>query len=188
MRLARDLKMNVVMACALSVGLMMVHGCREVEARNLDAPVPIEWDQIDNIKNAASRIARIQRIKGAEAALQLISDCYKTHTLFTDYSQGFEACLIQDHLQTRALVEVYSRLQPDALKRIGAPSGESLMRANVARFAVSLGKYKFPKTYARDLRKLANEHGWPVFVAIVFPGVSLNTGETKSTPRPPKQR
>lgn len=138
-------------------------------AREKSGQDQIDWDQIENVKSAAQRIGRVQRSKGAETAMTLIANCYKTHTLFESYSRGFESCLIQDHLQTRVLVEVYGRMQPEALRRIGAPSKESLMQANIARFSATLAKYKFPPAYANHIRKLADKHGWPVFLEIVFP-------------------
>ena len=128
-----------------------------------------DWDQVANIKQAAKRIALLQRRRGAGAAMTLISSCYKTHTLFQDYSRGFEACLVQDHIETRVLVEIYSRLRPELLKRIGAPSQGQLLRSNAARFAASLGKYKAPAAYASRFRALVDKHGWPVFLKIVFP-------------------
>lgn len=151
-------------------------------------PSTINWDQVENIKGAAARIGRIQRARGAEVAMTLISNCYKTHTLFENYSRGFESCLVQDHLQTRVLVEVYSRMQPEALRRIGAPSKESLMRANVARFEATLAKYKFPPNYGSRIRKMTNEHGWPVFVKIVFPKIKQDQGAAKSRKKPIKRR
>ncbi len=152
-----------------------------VTAREKTGPSSIDWDQVANVKSAAIRIGRVQRAKGAEVAMTLISNCYKTHTLFERYSQGFESCLIQDHLQTRVLVEIYSRMKPEALRRIGAPSKESLIRANVARFSATLAKYKFPAIYANRIRKLADKHGWPVFIKVVFPNVQPNA-EQKNTP------
>ena len=149
--------------------LVMIVLATSVAARELAGPSAIDWDQVANIRSAAERIGRVQRARGAEVAMTLISNCYKTHTLFESYSRGFEGCLVQDHLQTRVLVEVYSRMKPEALRRIGAPSKESLMRSNVARFAATLAKYKFPPTYAMRIRNLADKHGWPVFLKIVFP-------------------
>lgn len=162
---------------ALAVGLAGLTS----EARAKNGPAQIDWDQVENVKSAAARIGRVQRSKGADVAMNLISNCYKTHTLFLTFSRGFESCLVQDHLQTRILVEVYGRLQPEALKRIGAPSKEVLVNANVTRFAASVAKYKLPKAYAHRIRKLADEHGWPVFVAIVFP--ELGAQQHKSKPK-----
>ncbi len=154
-------------------------------AREKSGPSAIDWDQIENVKSAALRIGRVQRARGAEVAMTLISNCYKTHTLFENYSRGFESCLIQDHLETRVLVEVYSRLKPDALARMGAPSKESLMRSNITRFSATLAKYKFPAQYALRIRKLADKHGWPVFIKMVFPGVKPNAApKNKPTQRP----
>jgi len=160
-----------------------------VAAREKTGPTSIEWDRVANIKNAAVRIGRIQRAKGAEVAMTLISNCYKTHTLFERYSQGFESCLVQDHLETRVLVEIYSRMQPEALRRIGAPSKESLIRANVARYSVTLAKYKFPQPFGNELRKLADKHGWPVFIKTVFPNVQQGDAKkSKPTPRPLRKK
>ncbi len=153
-------------------------------SREKSGPQSIDWDQVENIKSAAARIGRVQRARGAEVAMTLIANCYKTHTLFEKYSRGFESCLVQDHLETRVLLEVYGRMQPDALRRMGAPSQESLMRSNIERFSATLSKYKFPASYAMQIRKLTDKHGWPVFLKIVFP----NVGKAGAPKRPPRKR
>lgn len=149
------------------------------------SPEGIDWDQVENIKGAAQRIARVQRSKGADVAVRLIANCYKTHTLFEDYSRGFESCLVQDHLQTRILVEVYSRMQPDQLRRIGAPTTQGLVNSNIQRFATALNKYNVKPEYGLHLRKLVDQHGWPVFLKIVFPNMD---GVPNATPNQKRQQ
>ena len=160
------------MRCNFAVVLMLGFAfCSPALAKAEKGPDNIDWDQVANIKSAAARIGRVQSVSGAGAAMTLISNCYKTHTLFEKYSRGFESCLVQDHLETRVLVEVYSRMKPEALKRIGAPSKEQLMRTHVARFSATLSKYKVRGSYANHLRALVDKHGWPVFLKIVFPNL-----------------
>lgn len=133
-------------------------------------PPEVNWDQVENIESAARRIGHVQRRQGAEAALRLIGDCYKTHSLSVAYSQGFEACIAQDYMQTRVLVQVYGRLSPDVIKKLGAPSADQLADSMGQRFANAFGKYKIPVSYAKSFKGLVDEHGWPVFLKIVFSG------------------
>lgn len=135
------------------------------------------------MKSAALRIARVQRSKGADVAVRLIANCYKTHTLFEEYSRGFEGCMVQDHLQTRILVEVYSRMEPEQLRRIGAPTTQGLVTSNIQRFASALNKYNIKPEYGLHIRKLADQHGWPVFLKIVFPNM-----ETEPNAQPKQNR
>lgn len=172
------------MACAVTA---LLTGTVGASAREFAGPAGINWDQVKNIKSAATRIAKVQRASGAEVAMKLISNCYKTHTLFPEYSRGFESCLVQDHLQTRILVEIYSRMQPDALRRMGAPSKDSLIKSNAARFAATLSKYDFPPSFGGRLRRLTDEHGWPVFLKIVFPKLKKNE-PVPHTRRPVRKR
>ena len=81
-----------------------------------------KWDQVANIKEAATRLAQMQRTQGATKAFVFIDACYRTHSLSSEYTKAFEACIAQDYLETQILALIYSRMSPDALKRTGAPS------------------------------------------------------------------
>jgi hypothetical protein len=74
-----------------------------------------DWDQVENIKEAATHLARIQQGQGATAAFNFIDACYRTHRLSSSYTRAFEACIAQDYLETQVLTLVYSRMPPEAL-------------------------------------------------------------------------
>jgi hypothetical protein len=71
-----------------------------------------DWDQVANIKDAATRLAQMQRRQGAKRAFAFIDACYRTHSLSSKYTKAFEACIAQDYLETQVLAMIYSRLQP----------------------------------------------------------------------------
>jgi cell pole-organizing protein PopZ len=127
------------------------------------------WDRIANIKGAAERIGRLHRARGATAAYQQIENCYKTHSLASAYGEGFEACLAQDYLETRTLIQVYSRMPPDALAKSGVPSPQQLADSMGQRISIAFTHYKKTQAFADEVKRLVDVHGLPVFLAIVFP-------------------
>ncbi|MCK9911167.1 hypothetical protein MXD81_18600, partial [Microbacteriaceae bacterium K1510] len=92
-------------ACTISLG-----------AASLAAAQDPKWDQVENIKDAALRLAQIQRTQGATKAFTFIDACYRTHSLSSEYTKAFEACIAQDYMETQVLSLVYSRMAPEALK------------------------------------------------------------------------
>jgi hypothetical protein len=142
-------------------------------------PPNIDWNQIENIQSAARRIAHVQRRQGADAALKLIGDCYKTHSLSQAYSQGFEGCIAQDYMQTRVLVQVYGRLPPEVIKKLNVPSAEDLAQSMGRRLVNGFAKYKISVAYAKTFKDVVDEHGWPVFLKIVFPNAAPKPQPTK---------
>ncbi len=131
----------------------------------------VDWDQAANIKDAAERLAQLQRTRGADRAFQFIDACYRTHSLASKYGKAFEACIAQDYLETQALALVYSRLTPDALKRVGVPTPQALADAMGKRVTAAFATYDVPVSYVKTFKELVDEHGFPVFFQTVFPGV-----------------
>ena len=140
-------------------------GKAEAEA---DAVTP-EWDQVATLRGAADRLGRLHRAKGAKAAYDLIDACYRTHGLSSTYGEGFEICIVQDYLETRTLMKVYSRMPPDVLEKLGVPSPDQLAHSMRQRVANAFGQYGKSQAYADNLRQLVDEHGAPVFLAHIFP-------------------
>lgn len=137
-----------------------------------DAPPsspPITWDRTANIKEAAVRIGTIQRTKGAEAAIKFIDACYRTHGLASQYSAAFEGCIAQDYLESKLLTRIYSRLPPEQLKRMGAPTADAIAQAMGRRVVAAFGQYKVGTVEAEAFRAEVDKHGFPVFLKTVFP-------------------
>jgi hypothetical protein len=127
------------------------------------------WDQVASIRGAAERLGRLHRARGAKAAYELIDNCYKTHSLASTYGEGFEACIAQDYLETRTLIQVYSRMPPEVLHKLGVPSPQELADSMGQRISAAFQRYKKSQAYADEVRRLVDTHGAPVFFAIVFP-------------------
>lgn len=138
------------------------------------------WDQVANVRGAAERIGRVHRTGGAKAAYELIENCYKTHSLAEEYGEGFEACIVQDYLETRTLMQVYSRMPPETLQKLGVPTPQVLADNMAKRVSMAFSQYKKSQAFADNVRKLTDEHGLPVFLAIVFPEAVKAHGEQKS--------
>lgn len=136
---------------------------------DVDASETASWDQVASIRGAAERLGRLHRARGAKAAYELIDNCYRTHSLASTYGEGFEACIAQDYLETRTLIQVYSRMPPETLEKLGVPSPQMLADSMGQRISMAFGQYKKSQAYADNVRKLVDEHGLPVFFAIVFP-------------------
>mgnify|MGYP001250103501 CR=1 FL=1 len=127
------------------------------------------WDQVASIRGAAERLARLHRARGARAAYELVENCYKTHSLAETYGEGFESCIAQDYLETRTLIQVYSRMPPEALEKLGVPSPQMLAESMGQRVSMAFGQYGKSQAYADNVKRLVDAHGFPVFLAIVFP-------------------
>jgi hypothetical protein len=132
-----------------------------------------DWDQTANIKDAALRLAEMQRTQGATRAFAFIDACYKTHSLSSKYTKAFEACIAQDYLETQILALIYSRLEPEALKRMGAPTPKLLAKTMGERVAAAFASYKVPKARVEAFKKAVDEHGFPVFFRALFPSMQM---------------
>lgn len=128
-----------------------------------------EWDQVATIRGAAERLGRLHRTQGVKAAYDLIDACYRTHGLSSTYGEGYEICITQDYLETRTLMQVYSRMPPEILEKLGVPSPQELARGMSERISNAFGRYGKSQAYADNVKRLVDEHGFPVFLALVFP-------------------
>jgi hypothetical protein len=141
----------------------------ETAAPVVPPSVPITWDRAANIKEAAERIGLIQRTRGAEAAIKHIDACYRTHGLGSAYSAAFEGCIAQDYMETKLLVRIYGRLQPEQLRRIGAPTADQLAQAMGRRVVAAFSQYKVSAGEADAFKTEVDKVGMPVFLKTVFP-------------------
>jgi hypothetical protein len=151
----------------LAIPLLVVAGQAMAAAGRPD------WNQVDNIKEAATHLAQMQRTQGATRAFAFIEACYKTHSLSSNYTKAFEACIAQDYLETQILALIYSRMPPETLKKMGAPSPEVLARTMGKRVAAAFATYDVPVDRVKAFKKLVDEHGFPVFFKALFPGVDM---------------
>ncbi len=129
-----------------------------------------DWDQVENIKDAARRLAVLQRTQGATKVFAFIDACYRTHSLSSEYTKAFEACIAQDYMESQILSLIYSRTPPDALKRQGAPSPQMIVATMQRRVGSAFAQYKIPKERIAQLQRVIDEHGFPLFFQTVFPG------------------
>lgn len=161
-----------IAAVAIAAGALIATGAPVALATEGAAeakPEAAAWDQVASIRGAAERLGRLHRARGAKAAYELIENCYKTHSLASAYGEGFEACIAQDYLETRTLIQVYSRMPPATLEKLGVPSPQMLAESMGQRISMAFGQYQKSQAYADNVKKLVDEHGLPVFLAIVFP-------------------
>jgi hypothetical protein len=146
-----------------------------------------DWDQVENIKEAALRLAQIQRTQGATKAYQFIDACYRTHKLSSAYTRAFEACIAQDYLETQILTLIYGRLSPETLQRMGAPTVQVLTQSMLQRVGASFGQYNVSKERIAEFKKNIDEHGFPLFFRTLFPDAKMpvpNLGPGAGGPPP----
>jgi hypothetical protein len=167
-RIGSGLRAHVAGAIAAAAALIAV-----ALAPASAAPGKPDWDQSANIKDAAERIAEIQRTQGATKAFNYIEDCYKTHSLSSEYTKAFEGCIAQDYLETQILALVYSRLPPETLKKMGAPEPKLLAQSMGQRITAAFATYKIPVARVEKFKKIVDEDGFPVFFKALFPGVEV---------------
>jgi hypothetical protein len=132
-----------------------------------------KWDQVENIKEAATRLAQMQRTQGATKAFVFIDACYRTHSLSTDYTKAFEACIAQDYLETQVLALIYSRMSPEQLKKTGAPSPQMLAQSMGRRVGAAFSKYKISPDQIATFKRNVDEHGFPLFFQALFPDAKM---------------
>jgi hypothetical protein len=140
------------------------------------------WDQAVNIKDAAERLAKIQRTKGAQGAISHIDACYRTHSLAANYSAPFEACIAQDYMLTQTLAQIYLRMTPEQLEKAKAPKPEDLAKAMGRRIAQAFGQYKISKADAESVKLAVDKHGMPAYLKIMFPNAGLPAANAPKTP------
>ncbi len=171
------------MACALlALPFLVVAGHAMAAASKPD------WDQVANIKDAATRLAQMQRTQGATRAFKFIDACYKTHSLSSNYTKAFEACIAQDYLETQILALIYSRLPPETLKNMRAPSPQMLASTMGKRIAAAFATYDVPAKHVEAFKKLVDEHGFPVFFKALFPGVDMPVPKDGLLPKDEKKK
>lgn len=127
------------------------------------------WDRAANVGEAASRLVEMHRAQGSRGVMKFLDACYKTHTLSSEYKAALEACLAQDYMHTRVLVEIYSRLPEDARTSFDAPETAKIAQALNHRFNLVMQQYAIPETEALELKQSIEAHGLPVFVKGVMP-------------------
>lgn len=141
-----------------------------------------DWDQVANIKDAATRLAQLQRAEGATRAFAFIDACYKTHSLSSKYTRALEACITQDFLETQVLALIYSRVPPETLQRMGAPTPELLAQTMGKRVADAFAAYDVPVSRVEAFKELVDKHGFPVFFEALFPDSKLPPPESRKLP------
>jgi hypothetical protein len=127
------------------------------------------WDHKANIEDAAKRLVKLHKREGSTGVLKFLDACYRTHLLSSTFTAGLESCMAQDLMHTQLLAVIYSRLPPERLKKLGAPSPEVIAKSMNARFVSSFMQYKVTVAEGDEFKRLVNEHGVPIFVKGVFP-------------------
>lgn len=157
---ARRLVIGLTVLCMVAIA---------VPAQAEPLPADVAWDRPANIRDAAARIGTLQRTRGTEAAIRHIDACYRTHSLAETYSAPFEACIAQDYLVTKMLVQVYGRLAPDERDKLGSPSPAQLAHAMGQRIVAAFSQYQVSVASAEAFKTEVDRHGLPVYLKIVLP-------------------
>lgn len=127
------------------------------------------WDHKTNIEDAAKRLVVLHKREGSAGVLKFLDACYRTHLLSSTFTAGLESCMAQDLMHTQVLAMIYSRLPPERVKKLGAPTPDVIARSMNARFVTSFMQYKVTVKDGEEFKRLVNEHGVPIFVKGVFP-------------------
>lgn len=127
------------------------------------------WDQIGNIRQAAARLAELQKARGAEGAYKFISDCYKTHTLGSAYSAGLESCLVLDIIHSKVTAAVYARLDRAKRQELQLPEPDVLTSSMSRRVVSALKQYDITAGEMERFVRLVDTHGMPEFTKARFP-------------------
>lgn len=129
-----------------------------------------DWDQVQNIEEAARHIASLQRKEGAQKAINFVDACYRTHGLASAYSRPYEACIARDYMLAQTLAAVYSAIPPGERAKRGIPPPDSITKAMGRRIASAFAKYELTPDDAEAFRLLVEKHGFPIVSLILFGG------------------
>ena len=129
----------------------------------------VSWDRVANIGDAADRLVEMHRARGSQGVVKFLDACYKTHTLPSEFKAGLEACIAQDVMYARVLVEIYGRLPEEARVRFNAPDAAGIERALGHRVALVMKQYAISDAEAQALVRTIETHGLPIFVRGVLP-------------------
>lgn len=137
---------------------------------SLTAPAPAQnsWDQTTNIKAAATRLATLQKTRGALGTFEHIAACYATHKLATAYGQALEGCMVLDYLHSSSLAAVYARLTPDQRRETKVPDPALILTTMQKRIEATFADYKLPADRFPKLVAAIETHGVPVFAKLRF--------------------
>lgn len=137
------------------------------------------WDHKANITDAAKRLVVLHRREGSNGVLKFLEACYKTHLLSSAFTAGLESCMAQDLMHAQVLAVIYSRLPPERIKQMGAPTPEIIAKSMNARVTSSFMQYKVAVKEGEEFKRLVNQHGMPIFMAGIFPKSAPKGGATK---------
>lgn len=147
---------------ALNVLLALPHAANA-------APQKRDWSQVENVKDAAKRLGKMQTSQGADATLKFLEACYKTHMLAEKFTAGLEACMAQDYMLSQMLAVVYARVPQEQRDKMKAPAADVIAHSMRGRFQSIFAQYKFTQDEADNLKKAVDKHAMPIYIKAVFP-------------------
>ena len=134
-----------------------------------EAGIRPDWNRISTIKEAATRIAILQRDSGPKAVFRSIDDCYKRVAQAAKHGEALEACIAQDYLVSHVLAERYLKLSPAVLEELAGATPEDLMVAMGLRIASATKDFPISFPFVEKLKGQIDSYGHPVYVGIAFP-------------------
>jgi hypothetical protein len=79
-------------------------------------------------------------------------------------------------------------MPPEVLGNHGIPSPQMLAESMGRRISMAFNQYGKSQAYADNVKRLVDEHGLPVFLAIVFPEAVKALEDQKANQKDKKQR
>jgi hypothetical protein len=148
------------------------------------AKARISWDRASNVKEAALRVAEMQKTRGALGTFKFIADCYKTQTLNENYTRFLESCVVQDIIHSRATAAVYAALSPEQRRETGVPEPELLNKSMLDRVGSTLGQFKVSLADIQALMKIVDQQGMSEYAKARFPGETRGNDAARDGSRP----
>jgi hypothetical protein len=126
------------------------------------------WDRPANIKAAATRLATLQKTRGALGTFEHIASCYATHKLASAYGQALEGCMVLDYLHSSSLAAVYARLTPEQRRETKVPDPAQIVATMTKRLQDTFAGYKLPVDQVPQFVAAIETHGLPVYAKLRF--------------------
>ena len=135
----------------------------------LAAAAAPDWNQEENVAEAAKHIAILHAKEGPQKAIDFVDACYRTHGLASDYSRAFEGCIVRDFLLAHVIAARYAQVPVEERKKLRLPEPDAITGIMGQRVAAAFKQYDVSAAEADKLRDLIGKVGVPVFMAIAFP-------------------
>jgi hypothetical protein len=111
----------------------------------------ITWDRVENIRESAAQVRRIEKSQGLSGALSDARKCYDRE-LKKEYglTQELESCMIQDYIVAQSSAAILSQMSPEARRKANLPEPGALIDEMSGRIKRGFARLGIPENEMSD--------------------------------------